>query len=560
MTSPEPTNNTAQTKEQSTSVTGAPVIAVEQWEPLFDDRLLTGIVQHLPAFLMSRRWYRDKTRVIRELNVESVIPIPAMEAYVLGTRIDYEDGSRHFYLISLALGHVEESKEDGFARVQGPDGSEKWLYDAFRNDAFRKQLFAAIQAGISLRGKNAELAGSQTPAFREAVGHLPESVSTRLMNVEQSNTSVVYEERCILKAFRKLEEGINPDVEIGAFLTEHGFRNTPAVAGWLEYIPADGRPMQAAILQEFVPNQGDAWKYTLDSLGGFFPMARKKGAPPALPAAHPLEMISLTTELPGREIFGKYLASVRLLGERTAQMHAVLSDVNAGPEFAPERLTPESREEMYNTLVAQADASFQLLRRQRGNLDTGVSEEADRTLAQERQIRERFRPLLHRDINAFRIRHHGDFHLGQVLYTGTDFMIIDFEGEPAIPLAARRSKQLALRDVAGMLRSFQYAPYAALLGKASGVEAEASEMPALEKWGAFWTAVVSSEYLGGYLSAAEGHPFLPPSLEESRLLLEIFLLQKALYEIGYELNNRPAWVRIPLRGILGLVGQDQNPS
>jgi maltose alpha-D-glucosyltransferase/alpha-amylase len=542
MTSPEPENDTA--------LSGVPVIPVERWEPFFDDRLLSRIVQELPLFLMSRRWYRDKTRAIREIGIEAVIAMPLSEAYILGARIEYEEGGRQFYLISLALG---DSEEDAFAKVLSADGSEKWLYDAFRSDAFRKSLFATIQGGTSLRGNNAELAGSQTTAFRTAVGRLPENTPTRLMNVEQSNTSVVYGDRCILKVFRKLEEGINPDVEIGAFLTERGFQNTPAVVGWLEYIPAAGRPMQAAILQEFVPNKGDAWKYTLDSLDEFFRAARqKREAPPLLMVTHPLEMASLQTETPEPGMFGDYLESVRLLGERTAQMHAVLTDVNAGPEFAPERVTPESRKEMYDAIEFQADASFQLLRQQRANLAGGAAEDADRVLTQERQIRERFRPLLDRDIKALRIRHHGDFHLGQVLYTGTDFMIIDFEGEPALPLAARRSKQLAMRDVAGMVRSFQYAPYAALLGKASLEYAE-GEMPALENWAAFWTTAVSAEYLRGYLGAAEGCPFVPPTREERRLLLDIFLLQKALYEIGYELNNRPAWVRIPLRGILGLI-------
>ena len=555
MTPSEPRNNTAPAKEQNAALSGAPVIQVERGEPLFNDQMLSGIVDNLPSFLMSRRWYRDKTRAIHYIKVESVIPISSVEAYILGARIDYEDGGGQFYLISLALGAAGEAEEDVFARVRGADGSDKWLYDAFRSDAFCKQLFVTIQGGTSLRGENAELAGSQTRAFRAAVDHLPDSATARLMNVEQSNTSVVYGDRCILKAFRKLEEGINPEIEIGAFLTEHGFRNTPAVVGWLEYIPAEGRPMQAAILQEFVRNKGDAWKYTLDSLGAFFHAAQqKREAPPILKARHPLEMASLETETPAREMFGDYLASVRLLGERTAQMHAVLADVNAGPDFAPERVTLESRREMYEALERQADVSFQLLRQEKANFDAGVAEDADQVLAREWRIRGRFRPLLDCEIEALRIRHHGDFHLGQVLYTGTDFMIIDFEGEPAMPLAARKSKQLALRDVAGMVRSFQYAPYAALLGKASGVEAAADEMPALEKWGAFWTAVVSAEYLRGYFGAAEGHPFVPPTREERRLLLDIFLLQKALYEIGYELNNRPAWAPIPLRGILELIG------
>jgi len=554
MTSPKPKDNASSFSEENAATRGVPVIQVERWESLFTDGLQSNIAQNLPSFLMSRRWYRDKTRVIRESSIEAVIPMPSAKACILGVRIDCGDGGRQFYLIGFALGDAGDAKEDAFVRVRSADGSEKWLYDAFRSDAFRKELFATIQGGTSLCGNNAELAGSQTSAFRTAVGQLPESVATRLMNVEQSNTSVVYGDRCILKVFRKLEEGINPDIEIGAFLTEHGFRNTPAVAGWLEYIPAEGRPMQAGILQQFVPNRGDAWKYTLDSLGEFFRIVQQKGeAAPALRTAHPLEAISLGRETPEIELLRDYLASIRLLGERTAQMHAVLADVNAGPEFAPEPMTPASRREMYGALEIQADASFRLLRQQHASLDPGVAEEADRVLAQERQIRERFRHLLDGEIQALRIRHHGDFHLGQVLYTGTDFMIIDFEGEPAVPLAARRSKQLAMRDVAGMVRSFQYAPYAALLKKTAGVEPAAAERATLEEWSAFWTTAVSAEYLRGYFGAAEGHPFMPATHEERRRLLDIFLLQKALYEIGYELNNRPAWVRIPLRGVLGLM-------
>jgi trehalose synthase-fused probable maltokinase len=552
MTSPKTGTDTTSVAGAGTAENSAPLIFVERWEPLFGEPLLSDIARNLPPFLVSRRWYGDKTRVIRELSIASAIPMPLAEACILSVRVNYEDGGSQFYLVSLAFGDAGEAKEDVFARVRGADGSEKWLYNAFRSDAFRKGLFAIIDGVASLHGDSAKLTGSRTTALQTAASPAEDMV-TRLMNVEQSNTSVVYGDRCILKVFRKLEEGINPDVEIGAFLTEHGFRNTPAVAGWLDYTPANGGCTQVAILQEFVPNRGDAWKYTLDSLDKFFRAAQQTKAPPVLEARHPLEMAPLEKGTPEWEWLGDYLTSIRLLGKRTAQMHVVLSGVTSDPEFAPERLTAESRKEIYDELEMQADDAFQLLRRQRASLDAGVAAEADRVLAKERRIREQFTPLLDRDIQALRIRHHGDFHLGQVLYTGEDFMIVDFEGAPAVPLAVRRSKHLAMRDVAGMVRSFQYAPYAALLGQISGVEA-ADKLSVLEKWSAFWTAVVSAEYLRGYFETAEGHPFFSRTAEERRLLLDIFLLQKALYEIDYELNNRPAWVRIPLRGTLGLIG------
>ena len=234
-------------------------------------------------------------------------------------------------------------------------------------------------------------------------------------------------------------------------------------------------------------------------------------------------------------------------------MHAALADGNAEPEFAPERFSYEDKQDLYLEMKDQADTAFRLLREQQGNLTGAERDEANEVMSAEQSVRGRFQPLLDQNIRAMRIRHHGDYHLGQVLYTGTDFMIIDFEGEPARPLAERRLKRLALRDVAGMIRSFQYASYAALFGQVPGTAIDPGRDEDVEGWAAFWTAYVSAEYLKGYFEAAGQLAFVPDSEGERRLLLEVFILQKALYEVAYELNNRPAWVRIPLRGILTLL-------
>jgi maltose alpha-D-glucosyltransferase/alpha-amylase len=252
-------------------------------------------------------------------------------------------------------------------------------------------------------------------------------------------------------------------------------------------------------------------------------------------------------------IIGPYLESAHLLGDRTARMHAALTDASAGSDFAPEALSEEARVELHEGLVFHAKTMLALLRQTRSRLGKQESADADKVLSVEDDILGRFGLLLDTPIHALRIRHHGDYHLGQVLYTGEDFKIIDYEGEPARGLEERRRKGLPMRDVAGMIRSFQYAPYAALFGQVPGLSPTADTLPLLTSYADFWTACVGARYLRGYFEVAEGLSSVPTDRQEQKLLLDIFLLQKALYEVGYELNNRPAWVSIPLRGILTLL-------
>ncbi len=309
-----------------------------------------------------------------------------------------------------------------------------------------------------------------------------------------------------------------------------------------------------AILQQFVPNQGDAWSYTLISLGDFFANAlASKRDPPNLPNEHPLGLIGQEIPSELRSFIGPYLESAALLGKRTAEMHAALADGNGGPDFAPEAFTAEDAHQLHRDLLGQADITFQLLRRKQAVLTGAVADQARELLRIEHRVNERFAAVGQHPISAVRIRHHGDYHLGQVLYTGQDFMIIDFEGEPARPLSERRAKVLALRDVAGMIRSFQYAAFAALFGQVPGIPGEPAMLELVALWAAAWNAYVSATYLRAYFEEARGLPFVPSEWSERRILLDAFLLQKALYEVAYELNNRPDWLRIPLRGILGLV-------
>jgi maltose alpha-D-glucosyltransferase/alpha-amylase len=246
---------------------------------------------------------------------------------------------------------------------------------------------------------------------------------------------------------------------------------------------------------------------------------------------------------------GAYLETARLLGQRTGELHLALCSVSDDPDFAPEPFTALYQRALYQSMRNLTTRTFDLLREHLGELPGDVASQARRVLERESRILEIFRGLIGRKMTATRARCHGDYHLGQVLYTGRDFVIIDFEGEPARPLTERRLKRSPLRDVAGMLRSFQYAACTVLHG--SSIRPE--DVPVLEPWARFWQLWVSSAFLRAYLRATQDSPVVPRSRAELQLLLDVLLLEKAIYELGYEVNHRPAWVRVPLQGILELV-------
>jgi maltose alpha-D-glucosyltransferase/alpha-amylase len=521
------------------SVVSLTVIPVESSD--LNDEVLGKIAKLLPEFIRARRWFRAKARTISEIHIQDVIPLPAA-SYLFVLEVVYTEGESDTYLLPLSLmakaddAVLDAGGMEPIAVLQPNSGQDRVLYSAFANPAFRSALLTAVAENQSFTGKNGIFSAGRIDAPAAGTADLNPQLDSSVSRAEQSNTSVIFSDQFILKLFRKVEPGINPDVEVGAFLTEHGFANTPAVLGTLEYRSnAEGAAYSAGILQKFVANHGDAWKYTLDSLSFFFGRALRPSAPP-----------------PPQQLIGDYIESARLLGQRTAEMHAVLAR-GQEPDFAPEPFTASDAAELYDEMHRQADIAFNLLR-QKQSLITGAGAESARELLErEDRVRERFKDLKNSQIGADRIRFHGDYHLGQVLYTGSDFIIIDFEGEPARPLSERRSKGLALRDVAGMIRSFQYAAYAALFGQVPGPVSTADNPEAVERWAAFWYASISDIYRKGYFETAGSANFIPQSPDERRLVLDAFLLHKALYEIAYELNNRPDWVRIPLRGILDLI-------
>lgn len=254
------------------------------------------------------------------------------------------------------------------------------------------------------------------------------------------------------------------------------------------------------------------------------------------------------------EMIGHYLEMARLLGRRTAELHVILASDPEDPSFAPEPFSKLYQRSLYQSMRSLTEQVFQLLHRRLEDLPEAMRHEAQSLLGQKDQIFKRFQSIIERKITAMRIRCHGDYHLGQVLYTGKDFVIIDFEGEPARPISERRIKRSPLRDVAGMLRSFHYAAYMALFSELDSGMVHQEDIPILESLTNLWYLWVCVAFLKGYRDVAAEGKFLPQTQEELLVLMDAYLLEKAIYELGYELNNRPDWVSIPLQGIQQLLG------
>jgi maltose alpha-D-glucosyltransferase/alpha-amylase len=374
----------------------------------------------------------------------------------------------------------------------------------------------------------------------------------RRSSAEQSNTSVLYDDRLILKLFRRQQPGPNPDVEVGRYLTEKAhFQGTPPFAGSIEYVPAEGETSTLVMLQGLVANEGDAWKWTLEEVERYYEESAPLPFPEAAAAElqNPFELSQNPPSQLARNHIGIYLDSAATLGRRTAELHLALAQPTDDPAFAPEPLTSSDLQNLRADLRRQAASVFEVLKGSMSQLPDDVIDIAALVLSRRRPILDHFRLLATDSLNAERTRIHGDYHLGQILRSKTDFVILDFEGEPARPMAERRAKQSPLKDVAGMLRSFSYAAYATLINYTAR---RPEDLGRLEPWARLWERSIAAEFLRAYREKALGAKFLPSDDNDFRKLLDAHLLDKALYELLYELNNRPAWVRIPLLGILSL--------
>jgi maltose alpha-D-glucosyltransferase / alpha-amylase len=498
----------------------------------------------LPNYIQTCRWFGSKARTFRHLRVieQTAVSSGADAARLWFVEVSYLDGPTEIYSLPVKIASdgaaravLRNAAHAIIARFAGV--KDTILYDAIWDENFRSQLFGAIVQRQTMNGGTGDLIGIASKSL--GTDSLVSSGKSQVLPGEQSNSSMLFDNRFFLKLYRKLEDGVNPDVEITRFLTERAnFPNVPAFFGAIEYRREKSQPTVVCLLQRAAISEGDGWALTLDAVGRYYERVLGRKADLQNQAA---PTASLLDELIG----GVYPEKAKLLGRRTGELHLALASNNDDRAFAPEPFNAMAQRSVYQSMRTSLRRAFTLLEKKLSNLSKLSQEEAKEIIAAEQEILAREKRLLDRRSNAAKIRIHGDYHLGQVLYTGKDFVILDFEGEPARALSERKLKRCALRDVAGMMRSFQYAAYSALWQPAMRKE----DVPFLERWADLWYRQMSSVFLQSYLQATGGAIFIPQNADDLQIMLEAYLLDKAVYEIGYELNHRPDWVVIPIRGI-----------
>jgi maltose alpha-D-glucosyltransferase/alpha-amylase len=522
----------------------------------------------LPDILRARRWFGGKTRRIESTRIVDVVPVPLPgphgTALMTIVKVEYLDGEPDFYSLPLAFAPgergerlAEDHPQAALARLTSEVGSGI-LHDAHWEPAYAR----ALLKGAIRRRTFAGASGTVVPrAYPEGgvtaaeVQDLPVTV----LSAEQSNTSMTFGDRYILKAYRRLEAGLNPDLEIGRFLNAHPTEaHVAVVAASFEYRRQREEPTTLGIVHRYVPNSTDVWAYTVAAASRYYEQALNLDdqshdeMPPSQPA---IELVDAEVPVAIDYVAGEYLTQAELLGCRTAQLHLALSDGSSNRNFEPEPVTVLTQRALYQTMRNGAGRSLRELRRSLRRLPDSTREEAERILPLAPEILERLRAVTRVD-QGLRIRHHGDLHLGQVLTTGRDFVFIDFEGEPTRSLNERRIKRSPLRDVAGMLRSLHYSAYVGIddLVDRGLAPIEPEPWTRFRPWAEAWSAWAGAAFLRGYLKAVEGTGLVPTDPTQLRACLDAHLLEKALYELAYELSHRPTWARIPMVGIRSLMG------
>ncbi len=518
----------------------------------------------LPVYVPRQRWFRAKAHAISAVRVVDAIKIGA-RFFIIWVDITTDGGRTQRYLIPLkgALGDEAQEiaraiPESLVAWVRSPKG-EGVLFDALADEVAVRQLVAAMADGRRLESDSgAQLHAFTTRAYIEEKDFAELRPSgggakgVRRLGVEQSNTSVVVDEEFILKFFRVIEAGPNPDLEIGLHLTERtAFRNFPRVAGAIDYRERGQEPATVAMLQWFVPNQGDGWAYSLHVLQRMYEEVGA-GEITMVPEAAPEPLVPWTADLPEevQPLVGSFARAAEQLGRRTGEFHVALAQEARDRRFRPEAAGEAWRAAFAADSRRRAGEVLELLRGRVGTLPQEVRSEAIALGDAGPDGVAMLSPDIPPGGGGRLIRGHGDYHLGQVLRVEDDFLLLDFEGEPLRSLEERRRKQPPLRDVAGMLRSFDYAAQTALRRFARDHPGAAERAAQTARVWESWAAAV---FLGSYYQT-DGIAALLPAEEETRArMLAALMLDKAFYELEYELNNRPTWVDVPIRGLLRLL-------
>ncbi len=525
----------------------------------------------LPDYL-TRNQYVKGDRPISGVKVLEVFPILGgrIDVWFLVLRVERRGLPAHdlsLVLTFLTAGMADEllltRSSHVFARIEEPIAG--LLCSALAVPECCRVILRAILRGSTERADSREIRAVPFPAPHTEELDLVDSLPIHYRRSERHHTSILYGESFVLKTYSDIEAGVNPALELGRVVTAQGQEWAAPIAGSIEYYRRGAEPSTLAILQRYVPNQGSAWQFTLDQLSHFFErMAALSRDRASIPPASftPLSSVdSSEATAEWQELLGSFLDSASLLGRRTGEMHLAVSADLADPAFAPEPFGKLYQRSLYQSMRNLSGRLCDRLAREYNQLPDPARSLALQLVRSRDTLLQRFRAILSPGLGGARIRCNGDLHLGQYLFTGKDFVVIDFEGESHRPIGERIVKRSSLRDVASMIRSFDYAVQSVLLGVASDrgrspgwIRPE--DLPTLEPWGIAWLNRVSRQFVASYVDTVRPANILPTGDIETFDLLELFLLEKALMEIDIELTDRRDWVLIPLRGAVRLLGQD----
>ena len=546
-----------------------PLLEVNSWDEIFRKDVIARLEARIfPDYMMQLRWFGGKGRVIENMEIihHAEVELPEHTAIFFLIQVSYQSGLPDIYQLPVSFAgqalavKLQEAYPKSVICRMTIDGAEGVLYDALYGAPLQETIFSLMADNREIRLRSSRMAFTSKSTLKNHIEE-EESIKPRVLSGEQSNTSLIYGNRFFMKVFRKVDRAINPDLEITRFLSENtSFQNIPAFMGAIEW-KYEKDSLVVAMMQEMVESSGDAWVNMLDRLNDYnetilvsnrAAITNERLGSLIDPAGYD----SIPEEL--KELIDAATAEqVHLLGVRTGEMHLALASGTAFPDFKPEEYSLHYQRSLFAGLQSLVRGTFLNQSKNLQKLDEEVRKEAEDVLAMKEDILEVLRRIYSKKIDVIKIRIHGDYHLGQVLFTGKDFVITDFEGEPARSYSERRLKRSPLRDVAGMIRSFHYAAYGSLvLDNHIRKEDFDKLIPFLEQWYHY----ISGFFMKAYLETVKGSAFIPANREDLETLMTTFLLEKAIYELNYELNNRPGWVMIPLRGIKMLMKKDKAPT
>jgi len=523
----------------------------------------------MPHYLQRVFWFRGKGRVIRQIRVVDSCQLKQDDQLFLMVfvQVTYTESNPETYLIPMTWLSSERvmamSDRHPLASITtvALGEVEGVLCDAIYFEEFRESLFNMMVCHLKMNCEHgSQLVGHRGSGVTKSSPPRTELFPSRVAAVEQNNTSILYGDRLLFKMYRKLEEGINPEPEILRFLAgRNRFRNVPAYAGRIEFHAGANKVYDIGVLQTYVPCHGDAWRNTLTSLAQFVEhLLAHKHELPKLPTRLPTLLEIIDSGIPNQFrdlVHGLHLEMALLLGRRTAEMHRALASNSTDNDWSMEEFSTLYQRSIFQSMRSEVRRNFLALASNLHLVPNGAQRKrALRVLDSEMEIIACLQKITGQRLSAMKCRIHGDFHLGQALFTGKDFVFIDFEGEPAHSLSERRLKRSPLRDVAGMLHSFHYAAMTTLVNHGAN---HPDDMPLLEPWLEAWYLYVSGSYLKAYLHAMKNSPLVPEDRQELQIMLRCFLIQRVVQELGCDLNNKHGLIDLSLRSIEMLVKESR---